>query len=356
MVRAVNTGEIRWPAEWEPHQGVWTAWPFDAELWGAQLAGAQAEVAGMCRAIADPGPDGRPRGEPVWVLVPDAEVEAGAAEALAGCGVAFFRIPYGDIWLRDTGPIFREVSGKLEAACFGFNGWGGKYRLPHDAEVAGRVAASNQGVSAYAADWILEGGAIDGDGAGTILTTRQCLLNPNRNPRLDASGVENNLRRDFGADRILWLTEGLAADHTDGHVDNIARFIGPGRVLCMEAKGADDPNREVLGRIRGELEAFRDRDGNRMEIVTVPSAGRVLDAEGALMAASHVNFTIGNRTVVVPLYPGSDAEALLPVLETAFPGRRVVGLPAWHLLHGGGSFHCITQQVPAVPALPGDAD
>lgn len=345
----MNLESTSFPAEWEPHRAVWLAWPSHQELWGDALPRVQEEFRDLCRAIGGRGDgDGLPEPEPLRVLVPDASREAEARAALEGLDAAFFRSPFGDIWLRDTGPIFLRGPGEaLRAACFQFNGWGGKYRLPHDDTVSRRVAAFEEADEIVINDWILEGGAVETDGAGTLLTTEQCLLNPNRNPHApDRADLEARLRQALGARAVLWLGEGLAADHTDGHVDNLARFVGPGRVVCMEPFGRDDPNREVLEATARALAGMTDGSGRALEVLRVPSPGRVLAADGSLMAASHVNFFIGNRRVVVPVYPDSAVDAVLDVLRPCFPGREVVARPAWHLLHGGGAFHCITQQVP----------
>jgi agmatine deiminase len=254
--------------------------------------------------------------------------------------------PFGDIWLRDTGPIFaRDGANGPAALAFRFNGWGAKYDLPHDDTVAARVAA-RAGVTLRPADFVLEGGAIDGDGAGTFLTTRQCLLNPNRNPGWTQEIAEDALRAHLGARKVIWLGDGLLNDHTDGHVDNIARFVGPARVACQMASGPDDPNADILEAIAKDLSGQTDAAGRPIEVVRIPSPGAVLDEDGAPIPASHMNFIIGNAAVVVPIYSqyGDDAvRALAPL----FPGRRVVGVSAHAILTGGGSFHCITQQEPA---------
>jgi len=338
---------IRYPAEWEPHEAVWLAWPAAQGPWeDTPLEAVQAEFRLLCQAIADPDPDsGQPRGEKLHILVPDAAAHTAAVEALAGLGATLHRVPYGDIWLRDTAPIFVQRGDQRAASVFRFNGWGGKFIYPHDDAVSAAVARESRD-PVLRHDWVLEGGSLDSDGEGTLLTTGECLLNPNRNPRLSREEIEQRLHDELGFKKILWLDRGLAGDHTDGHIDNLARFVGPGRVACMEPVGADDPNRDVLLRTREALETMTDARGRRLEVVPLPSPGRVLDRHGQLMAASHVNFYIANTTVVVPVYPDSDDKTLRARLGECFPGRRIVTLPAWNILHGGGSFHCITQQQP----------
>ncbi len=331
------------PAEWEAHQACWLAWPSHGHLWQASLGATQAEVAALGVALAEQG------GERLEVLVQDEAAEAEVCLALASVlgQVRFHRIPVGDIWLRDTAPIFVRGPAGLTAACFRFNGWGGKYDLPGDALVARRVAAAS-GCAAHQLDWVLEGGSVDGDGAGTLLTTRQCLLNPNRNPGMDQRAIETALLDGLGAEKVLWLGEGLLNDHTDGHVDTLARFIAPGVVVCMEAQSLEDPNRAVLDRIARDLAGFHDRQGRKLEVVRIPSPGLVSNGEGQPMPASFVNFIIGNRTVVVPTYGTAYDEAAVAALARCFPQHRVVGRSARAILEGGGAFHCITQQQPEV--------
>lgn len=335
------------PGEWEPHSAVWSAWPSAADLWLEDLAPARAEVAALFKAVADVGPDGKPRGEALKIVACGDEAVTSAKTMLAGTGAQIIPGVFGDIWFRDTAPIFVRAVGKLAAACFLFNGWGGKYVLDGDDGVAPFVA-SQAGVITLTNSWVLEGGSIDVDGQGTCLTTRQCLLNPNRNPDLTQADIEERLRNGLGLEKLIWLGDGLANDHTDGHVDNIARFIAPGVVMCMEPSGSDDPNRDALNAIIADLKAATDINGRKLEVVTVPSPGRIENADGELIPASSMNFYIGNTTVVVPLYGAATDDAAVAKIASAFPGRRTVGLPAGHVITGGGSFHCITQQQPLV--------
>lgn len=332
------------PAEWSPHKAIWTCWPSAADLWQEDLASARAEVAAMICALAAPTPAGKV-GDVMHVLAHGEEAVASARASLPS-QVRVHPCGFGDIWLRDTGPIFAKREGRAVALRFAFNGWGGKYDLPFDDSVGDRVAEA-AATPIQRADFILEGGAVDHDGDGTILTTRQCLLNPNRNPRWTEAVAEAHLQTALGARKVLWLGDGLANDHTDGHVDNIARFIGPGRVMCMAPFGEDDPNHEVLNQIAADLRSMTDAAGRALEVVQIPSPGLVTDEDGEAVPASHMNFIIGNASVVMPHYGTASADAALRGLAAAFPMHRVVGIQSTAILTGGGSFHCITQQEPA---------
>jgi agmatine deiminase len=330
---------FRQPAEWTPHAAVWTAWPHDPEQWAEGLDEPRAQLAAMSAAIVDGG-----RGERVELLVrnPDDEAEARRLLGAAASGVRFHAMPYGDTWLRDTGPIWLARPGEVVAARFRFDGWGGKYVLDGDAEVSSRVAAI-AGSPSFAFDFVLEGGAVEVDGEGVVMTTRQCLLGGGRNPGLDEAALDARLRYALGADRVVWLDRGLANDHTDGHIDTLARFVAPGVVVAMEP-AAGDPNRDALRAILADLRAAA------LEVITVPSPGAITDASGALMPASYMNFYIANTVVVVPTYDAPADDAAVARIASLFPGRRTIGLPGKAVVVGGGGFHCCTQQQPSPPA------
>ncbi|SMF61282.1 agmatine deiminase family protein [Allosphingosinicella indica] len=321
----------RQPAEWAPHAWVWIGFPSHAELWEDDLEPARAEVAAFAAAVHAAG-----RGEEVRLVAADEE-SAAVARRLAPFATVIVE-PFGDIWLRDTGPIVLGSGDERLAARFGFNGWGGKYDLPGDESVGSGIAAA-AGLPVAQHGWILEGGAIDADGSGVIVTTEQCLLNPNRNPAMDRAKVEARLRTDLGVERILWLGDGLLNDHTDGHVDNLARFVGAGRVAIPVPADADDPNAAVYADAKARAETFG------LEVVALPSPGLV-ERDGEIIPASYMNFYIGNASVVVPVYGATNDDAAVAAIAGLFPGREVVGLRADHILTGGGSFHCISQQVP----------
>jgi len=339
---------MRQPAEWAKHDAVWSAWPSHADLWVEDLEPARAEVAALFHAIADVDPaTGARRGEQLNILVANEEAKASAEAALAGTGAILHAIPFGDIWLRDTAPIFVAGAEGLAAHGFRFNGWGGKYVLPFDDAVSVAVGKAC-GLPLREFDWVLEGGSVDVDGQGAALTTEQCLLNTNRNPNLSREQIERHLAEQLGVERILWLGDGLVNDHTDGHIDNLARFVAPGVVALPEARDADDPNRDIFADALARLKKYPG-----IEVVTFPSAGRVENEDGEVIPASYSNFYIANTTVVVPVYGTKWDDAAVEAIGKLFPGRKAVGLRADHILTGGGSFHCITQQVPSFPVVDG---
>lgn len=317
------------PPEWAPHDAVWIGFPSHGDLWLEDLEPAREEVIAFARAVHAEG-----RGERVILVAAD-EAAAEAARAMAGDAAEVVTELFGDIWLRDTAGI---VTGDGVAQDFGFNGWGGKYDLEGDDTIGARLAV-RRGLTARKHGWVLEGGAIDGDGTGLCVTTEQCLLNPNRNPDLDRAAIEAKLASDLGYDRVLWLGDGLANDHTDGHVDNLARFVGTNRLL-IPTPAEDDPNADVYADAVARAEAFG------VELVRMPSPGAVLDEDGEAIPASYMNFYIGNAAVVVPLYGQPNDPAAIQTLQGIFPDRVIVGQRADHILTGGGSFHCISQQIP----------
>lgn len=292
----------------------------------------------MARAMATPGPT--LPGEVLEVLVLNAAAEARATELLHGLSVHFHHEPYGDIWMRDIAPVFvNRADGTVSSVRFRFNGWGGKYTYAGDSDLAERMQWMI-GRTAYSSPLIMEGGGVECDGEGLCLTTRDVVLNPNRNVGLSEAEAERALCDALGAERVVWVGRGLLNDHTDGHIDNIARFIGPGRVVCMSASGADDPNGEVLAEIEQTLRAAA------LDVVTIPSPGRVLGREGEPLPASYLNFYIANNAVVVPVFDTPFDAAALRALAAVFAGREVIGVPAKVFLEEGGTVHCISQQEP----------
>jgi agmatine deiminase len=327
------------PAEWASHEATWLAWPSHPDLWADHLEPARRAVVCLAQAVA--------AGERVEVLTLDAESEAEARAAMGSARVRFHRVPFGDIWLRDTAPIFLvDEAGALGSVRFSFNGWGGKYVLEHDDRVGERIAALRSEARAFAMPFVLEGGAVEVDGDGTVLTTRQCLLRGQRNGATPEPEVERMLCDALGCQKVLWLEDGLRNDHTDGHVDTLARFVRPGVVVAMESRASDDPNANVLRALLAELESMVDARGRRLEVVRIPSPGLITDGGGRVVPASFVNFYVANACVVVPTYGSRFDEEAVRLIGSLFPGRAVIGVDARAVLSGGGAFHCITQQEP----------
>ncbi|MBA4161218.1 MAG: agmatine deiminase [Novosphingobium sp.] len=318
------------PPEWHPQRWLWVGFPHLPDEWPGFLGRAQEQIAAFASVVAESGQE-------VRLIVRD---EANRARAAALCSgkVKLEVRRYGDVWLRDTGPLVVEREGRQLAARFGFNGWGGKYLMDGDQEI-GTELAESAGLPVATADWVLEGGALDCDGTGLVATTEQCLLNPNRNPQLTRSGIEGRLHRDLGFDRVLWLGDGLLGDHTDGHVDNLARFVAPGVLAVPRATGADDPNAAIYADAKARAEAFG------VTVREVPSPGRV-ETDGRIEPASYMNFAITSKLVVVPVYGTSHDDEGVAAIAELFPDREVVGIMADAVLAGGGSFHCASQQMP----------
>lgn len=323
------------PPEWAPQDWLWIGFPHLAEEWPGWLEPAQEQMADFASAVAESG-------QAVRLLVRDEANEA-RAHSLVSSKVTLERRVYGDVWLRDTGPlVVREADGARTARRFGFNGWGGKYLMPGDMEV-GAELARDAGLAITASPMILEGGAVDGDGTGLVATTEQCLLNPNRNPQMGRDEIEAELAAHLGFTRVLWLGDGLINDHTDGHVDNLARFVAPNRLVVPEPTGGDDPNAAIYADAAARAAAFG------VEVVRIPSPGRI-EREGRVEPASYVNFAITSHLVVVPTFGSPHDEDGVAAIAALFPDRDTIGLPGDAVLAGGGGFHCASQQMPACDA------
>lgn len=321
------------PAEWAPHERTLMAWPRRRELWGPAIGRAKDEYAAVANAIA--------AHEPVTMVCADAADAAEARAALTGAATVVV-MPIDDSWLRDSGPIVvRGPAGERAGVHFGFNAWGGKFS-PWDRDAAvGALLCDELGLHRYEAPIVLEGGAVAVDGAGALITTEQCLLHPTRNPQLSKDEIEAALLEWLGVERVVWLGRGLHEDRdTDGHVDLIAAFTGPGEVLLQAEPDRSSPDHEAMIENRERLQAagivVRDLD-------VLPH----VEVAGERAVASHMNFYVCNGAVIVPLADAGTDERALEVIGACFPGREAVGVPAAAIAFGGGGPHCITQQVPA---------
>ncbi|WP_323763019.1 agmatine deiminase family protein [Maricaulis sp.] len=326
------------PHETARQSRLFTCWPSAADLWEENLEPAQTEFGAFLKAVTAPSAAGVTLD--LIILAATDQAEASAKRAL-GDRATVVRAPFGDVWARDTGPVFLRDGGEAVAVRFRFNGWGGKYELPGDDTIGG-VIAKLAGATERRVDLVAEGGALEFDGEGAVLTTRQCLLNSNRNPGRSEAEVEAVLKEALGVGKVLWIDEGLLADHTDGHVDNIARFAAPGVVVCQSPWGDDDPQAEALDAIAAQLAGMTDARGRRLDVRRIPSPGRVDLGDGDIVPASHMNWVIGPRHVVVPVYDRAAGDAAVAALRDIFPRHEVVGVASRAILTGGGAFHCVT--------------
>ncbi len=331
------------PAEWEPHEATWLAWPHDPESFG-DLPAAEEAFLGIIAALAP--------GERVNLLVRNPEMEELVRGLLPGAGidpgrVSFIRFDYADVWFRDYGPAFvvNRGDGGLGMVAWEFNAWGGKY--PGFARDSRIPSCMNRRLDLplFRPGIVLEGGSIDVNGRGTLLTTEQCLLNPNRNPGLPRGETESYLREYLGASTVVWLAGGIAGDDTDGHIDDLARFVGPSAVVCAREEDEGDENFRVLRENERILRKARDQDGRPLDVIPLPMPGPL--GEDARLPASYLNFYIGNRAVLVPVFSDPNDERALKILADLFPERRVAGIDCRALVEGLGGIHCITLQQPA---------
>ena len=354
---------FRMPGEFELHSGCWMAWPERTDNWREGAGPGQAAYAEVATAIA--------ASEPVTMAVSDAQFER--ARSLLPAAVRVVEIATDDAWMRDTGPTFVvDGDGGRRGVDWRFNAWGGEQGglyspWDHDDRVAAKVLEV-EGADRYRAPLVLEGGAIHVDGEGTVLATEQCLLNRNRNPDLSRAQIELALREYLGAEKVVWLGRGVFEDETDGHVDNLACFARPGLVLLTWSEDPADPQHEISREARERLERETDARGRPFEVITLPSPGPLTitpaEAEGVeavpgtkprragdRLAASYVNFYLGNSRVVFPLLDERTDPEAQAILGRCFPAREIVGVPAREILLGGGNIHCITQQVPGTRSM-----
>lgn len=333
----------RLPAEWEPHSACWMAWPHLREEWPDHFEQAREELLGLARAIANEG------GEVVRLLVRSdddrEELALRLADELRAERIALEPMAFGDAWTRDTLPFFVEEHGELRSVCYRFDGWGGKYPMDGDLDLSGRVAGS-LGFPTESRDLVLEGGAIEVDGRGFGLTTEDAVFA--RNAPRDWAEIEREVCEGLGLSKLVMLRGCLLNDHTDGHIDNLARLCPGGKVVTARA-GADDPNHDTWLKIHVQLEYMIEDHALDLEIRTLPSPGAVHGSDGALMPANYLNFTIANRAVLVPAFGVDTDEQAREVLAQLFEDRKVVSIPARHILSGGGGPHCVTHQQPECP-------
>ncbi|MBI4358628.1 MAG: agmatine deiminase family protein [Candidatus Omnitrophica bacterium] len=351
----------RMPAEWEPHEATWLAWPHDRETWLTELSELEAIYVEIIEYLH--------LGEKVHILVQDAKTQGSVSRKLRERGITknifLHRIKTDSPWIRDYGPIFivpahlnplplgggegrvRGLRGQLGVTNWVFNAWGGKYK-PFDQDnlvpirVAGLFAKEE-----FSTEMVLEGGSIDVNGLGTCMTTEACLLNSNRNPGFGREAIEARLHDFLGIKHIIWLEKGIEGDDTDGHVDEIARFVDSKTVVLATEGNPEDENRTSLKKNWEILSRACDQDGNKLSVVPLPMPERVV-REKMRLPASYANFYVANQCVLVPVFGDENDTKALGILESLFSTRRVVGISAIPLIYGQGGIHCITQQEPVL--------
>lgn len=348
MSQGAGSGRMRWPAEWEPQEAVWLSWPLNPGIWPGRLAELQERFAELAAVISRYV---RVRINAAW------ESHAAVCKTVQRRGAEMDRVelfdhPTNDVWCRDHGGIFvTDQGGGLVVTDWKYNAWGGKFP-PWDLDNAVPAAmAHSLGLPSRTSELVLEGGGIEGNGQGLLLTTEAVLLNPNRNPGWMREDVEAELKRLLGVDRVFWLARGIEGDDTDGHVDDFCRFFAPNRVLLAVEPRQSDRNHLILEENRERLQDLRTVDGERCEVVELPMPERLSAADWRLerLPASYANFLITNGSVIVPVFgqPENDDRAL-GILRACFSGREVIGLNACDFVYEGGAIHCLTQQQPAV--------
>jgi len=334
------------PAEWEKHEGIWLAWPHDPDTFPDRVEEVENIYVQIIKSILE--------SEQVHLLVKDDPMKIRVTRVFEqnniNCDkIHFFIFDYADVWIRDYGPIFVTSKQKdsLAMVHWRFNAWGEKYdELIKDTAIPARINRTMQ-LPCFDPQMVLEGGSIDVNGKGTLLTTEQCLLNRNRNPDLSKQEIEDKLKGYLGVTNIIWLRNGILGDDTDGHIDDIARFVNPTTIVCAYEEDMSDDNYLFLKENYELLLEAKDQDGNQFNIIKMPMPGFVGDEEGRL-PASYTNFYIGNTVVLVPVFGHDNDQQALDIIKNVFQGRTVVGIACTDLVYGFGAIHCITQQQPAL--------
>src|SRR3989338_7439068 len=334
------------PAEWERHDAIWLAWPYDKTTFPDRVDKAEETYISIVKSIY--------QSEKINLLVLNHDVKNKIIEMLKKENVDFNRVnfyveDYADVWFRDYGPIFvvNRKEKKLAMVKWNFNAWGNKYEgLKKDTNIPYKINKKLKS-QIFEPGIVLEGGSIEVNGNGTLLTTEQCLLNKNRNPDLSKKEIENYLKNYMGVRHVIWLKEGIVGDDTDGHIDDIARFVNPGTVLCAYEENEDDENYKILKENYGILMNSTDENGNKLNVIKLPMPGFVGDEEGRL-PASYANFYISNKIVLAPIFGHENDKMALDIIQKYFPERKVVGINCRELVYGLGTLHCISQQQPAI--------
>ena len=334
------------PAEWELHEATWLSWPHKEASWPGKIETVYGPYCEFIKVVAE--------GEKVRININDEETKAFAIAELQKVGadlnnVEFFMHPTNDAWCRDHGPAFLLNADRTRKAVidWGYNAWGGKYP-PFDLDdVIPTTIAQYYKLPLYTPDIVMEGGSVEFNGAGTILTTTACLLNENRNPHLNKFQIEQYLMEYYGAEQILWLGDGIVGDDTDGHIDDITRFVNEDTVLTVIEENEADENYHLLQENLEALKQMKLLSGKPLKVVTLPMPSPVIH-EDTRLPASYANFYIANKAVVVPTFRDANDQRALDIIQSVFPDRKVVGIDSTDIIWGLGSFHCLSQQEPAL--------
>ena len=337
---------FHFPAEWAPHTATWLSWPHKLESWPGKIVTIYKPYCEFIKAVAE--------GELVRINVADEQMAAFAKEQLMQVGadlkqIEFFEFPTNDAWCRDHGPAFLINPGTKQKAVidWGYNAWGGKYP-PYDLDdVIPTKIAQHFNLPLYNPGIVMEGGSVDFNGKGTVLTTTACLLNKNRNPHLNQQQIENYLQNYYAVEQVLWLGDGIIGDDTDGHIDDITRFVNEGTVVTVIEHNKNDENYPILQENMETLKTMRLLNGKQLNIVELPMPHPVVYDDQRL-PASYANFYIANAAVIVPTYRSANDDKALDILQQCFPDRKVIGIDSTDIIWGLGSFHCLSQQEPAV--------
>jgi agmatine deiminase len=334
----------RMPAEWEPHSGTWLTWPHNLETWPNQhMQEVEAEFLSIIQPLA--------KDESVHILVNDEEMEGSVTSTLNDNNVEMkniflHNIPTNDSWIRDYGPNFIVQSDGIVATNdWDFDSWGRKYKWELD-DLAGTIIAEKLGLHHFKPEIVLEGGAIEVNGTGTCITTESCILNPNRNNGISREALETTLKNYLGVSKIIWLHGEIQGDDTDGHIDNLARFVNPTTIVCVVEEDENDPNYTCLKKNFDRLKTATDQDDKPLEIITLPMPGHI-GSPSECLPASYANFYIANKSVLVPVYNQPNDKQALAILEPLFPERKIIPIPSTTIIWGLGGVHCLTQQQPA---------
>jgi agmatine deiminase len=334
----------RMPAEWEPHSGTWMTWPHNLETWpGQDILQIETEFLSIIQPLA--------KDESVHILVNDEEMKGSVASTLNDNNlemknIFLHDIPTNDSWIRDYGPNFIvQNDGIVATNDWDFDSWGRKYKWELD-DLAGTVIAEELGFPHFKPEIVLEGGAIEVNGAGTCFTTESCILNPNRNNRISRKDMETVLKDYLGISKVIWLHGKMEGDDTDGHIDNLVRFVNPTTMVCVVEEDENDPNYLCLKKNFDHLKTVTDQDDKPLEIIALPMPGHI-GSPSERLPASYANFYIANHCVLVPVYNHPNDKQALAILAPLFPEREIIPIPSTTIIWGLGGVHCLTKQQPA---------